>query len=65
MRTVSRLCNRGETMRMPAIGFGETRPLEYETDATMVFTLKCVAHIAEPRLRIRLILQNSTATPSP
>ena len=32
-------------------------------DSTMVFTLKCVAHIAEPRLRIRLILQNSTATP--
>ena len=29
----------------------------------MQFRLKCVSHIPEPRLRIRLILQNSIATP--
>ena len=60
---VARARNRGETMRMLAIDFEDTQSLEYEMDSTMVFTLKCVAHIAEPRLRIRLILQNSTATP--
>ena len=60
---VPRTRNRGETMRMLAIDFEDTQSLEYEMDSTMAFTLKCVAHIAEPRLRIRLILQNSTATP--
>ena len=60
---VPRARNRGETMRMLAIDFEDTQSLEYEMDSTMVFTLKSVAHIAEPRLRIRLILQNSTATP--
>ena len=60
---VPRTRNRGETMRMLAIDFEDTQSLEYDMDSTMVFNLKCVAHIAEPRLRIRLILQNSTATP--
>jgi hypothetical protein len=50
-------------MRMQAIHFEQTQSLEYDMDSTMVFTLKSVAHIAEPRLRIRLILQSSTATP--
>ena len=60
---VPRARNRGETMRMLAIHFEDTQSLEYDMDSTMTFTLKSVAHIAEPRLRIRLILQNSTATP--
>ena len=60
---VPRTRKRGETMRMLAIDFEETQSLEYDMDSTMVFNLKCVAHIAEPRLRIRLILQNSIATP--
>ena len=60
---VPRTRNRGDTMRMLAIDFEDTQSLEYDMDSTMVFNLKCVAHIDEPRLRIRLILQNSIATP--
>ena len=60
---VPRTHNRGDTMRMLSIDFEGTRSLEYEMDSTMTFTLTSVAHIAEPRLRIRLILQNSIATP--
>ena len=32
-------------------------------DSAMQFRLRCVSHISEPRLRLRLILQNSIATP--
>ncbi len=60
---VPRTKDRGDTMRMLAIQFHNTQALEYNMDATMEFTLTCVAHIAEPRLRIRLILQNSIAAP--
>ena len=48
---------------MLAIDFEDTQSLEYEMDSAMQFRLTSVAHIAEPRLRIRLILQNSIATP--
>jgi len=60
---VKRDRNRGDTMRMLDIVFHNTSVLEYEMDTNMDFTLTSVAHIAEPRLRIRLILQNSTAVP--
>ena len=60
---VPRTKDRGDTMRMLSIHFHNTQALEYEMDSAMEFTLTCVAHIAEPRLRIRLILQNSIATP--
>ena len=60
---VKRDKGRGDTMRMQEITFHNTASLEYEMDSNMEFTLTSVAHIAEPRLRIRLILQNSTATP--
>ena len=60
---VPRTKDRGDTMRMLSIQFHNTQALEYDMDSTMEFTLTCVAHIAEPRLRIRLILQNSIATP--
>ena len=60
---VPRTKNRGDTMRMLSIDFEDTQSLEYEMDTCMQFSLKCVSHIAEPRLRIRLILQNSIATP--
>ena len=60
---VKRDRNRGDTMRMLDITFHNAAALEYEMDACMEFTLKSIAHIAEPRLRIRLILQNSTAMP--
>ena len=54
---------RGDTMRMQEIEFLNTTSLEYTMDGAMVFRLKCVAHMADPRLRIRLILKNSIATP--
>ena len=54
---------RGDTMRMQEIEFLNTTSLEYEMDSTMEFRLKCVAHLADPHLRIRLILKNSIATP--
>ena len=60
---VPRTKDRGDTMRMLAIDFEDTQSLEYEMDSAMQFRLTSVAHIAEPRLRIRLILQNSIATP--
>ena len=54
---------RGDTMRMLEIEFLNTQALEYEMDSTMEFLLKCIAHLPDPRLRIRLILKNSMATP--
>ena len=60
---VPRTKDRGDTMRMLEIHFEDTQSLEYDQDDAMVFTIKCVSHIPEPRLRLRLILQNSIATP--
>ncbi len=60
---VPRYRDRGDTMRMLAIDFENTQALEYDQEGCMQFRLKCVSHIPEPRLRIRLILQNSIATP--
>ena len=60
---VPRTRNRGDTMRMLSIEFLNTRSLEYDMDSSMEFVLKSVAHIPEPRLRIRLILQNSISVP--
>lgn len=55
--------NRGITMRMLDLQFMRTQTLEYDMDTTMVFKLKAVAHIADPHLRIRLILKSSMSTP--
>ena len=60
---VARPRNRGAMMRMLSIDFENTQSLEYDMDSVMEFRLKCVAHFAEPRLRIRMIVQNSIATP--
>lgn len=60
---VPRTKDRGDTMRMLAIDFEDTQALEYDQEGCMVFRLRCVSHIPEPRLRLRLILQNSIATP--
>ena len=54
---------RGEIMRMLEIEFLNTQALEFTMDSAIEFRLKCVAHLADPRLRIRLILKNSVATP--
>jgi len=55
--------DRGDTMRMLEIEFLNTQALEYTMDSVMEFRLRCVAHLSEPHLRIRLILKNSIATP--
>ena len=55
--------DRGDTMRMQEIEFLNTQSLEYDQDGVMEFRLKSIAHLADPRLRIRLILKNSIATP--
>ena len=55
--------NRGITMRMLDLRFLNTQTLEYGMDSAMEFRLKCVAHIDEPHLRIRLILKSSISTP--
>ncbi len=60
---VPRTKDRGDTMRMLSIHFLNTQSLEYEMDTAMEFSLTCVSHIPDPRLRIRLILQNNIATP--
>ena len=54
---------RGITMRMLEIDFLNTQALEYAMDSVMEFRLRCVAHLAEPHLRIRLILKNSIGSP--
>ena len=55
--------NRGITMRMQEIEFLNTQSLEYTMDSAIEFRLRSVAHLAEGRVRIRLILKNSIATP--
>ena len=54
---------RGEKMRMLEIEFLNTQSLEYAMDSTMEFRLKCVSHMPDPHLRIRLILKNSITAP--
>ena len=54
---------RGDLMRMLEIEFLNTQSLEYNMDEAVEFRLKCIAHLADPRLRIRLILKNSIAVP--
>ena len=54
---------RGDTMRMLAIAFQNTQSLEYDQDGVIEFDLTSVAHLAEPRLRIRLMLYNGSINP--
>ena len=60
---VSRTRTVGNMMRMEEIRFLDTQSLEYDQDAEMRFNLSWTAHLAEPRLRVRLILQNSIGAP--
>ena len=55
--------NRGDTMRMQEIEFLNTQALEYTMDSVMEFRLKGIAHLADPHLRIRLIIKSSIASP--
>ena len=60
---MSRPMLRGDTMRMLRMTLHNTTNLEYPMDATMEFTLTCVAHVADPALRVRVMLYSSMATP--
>lgn len=55
--------DRGETMRMKRMVIKNVDSLEYAMDSTMEFTLSGVANVADPRLRVRVMLLNSMATP--
>ena len=55
--------DRVNTMRMLEINFLDTQSLENEMDTTMAFRLRSIAHLADPHLRIRLILKNSIGVP--
>lgn len=63
LEDIARTKNIGNTMRMKAIHFLETQSLEYDQDESMIFDLSWVVHFSEPRVRIRLILQNSIGAP--
>lgn len=60
---MSRPMLRGDTMRMLRMTLHNTANLEYPMDAAMEFTLTCVAHVADPALRVRVMLYSSMATP--
>lgn len=60
---IARPKNIGTTMRMQNIRFLDTESLEYDQDAVMKFELTWIVHLAEPHLRVRLVLQNSVGQP--
>ena len=60
---MSRPALRGDTMRMLRMTMRNTGNLEYAMDGCMEFTLTSVAHVADPRLRLRIMLYSSMATP--
>ena len=60
---MSRPMLRGDTMRMLRMTMRNTGNLEYAMDGCMEFTLTSVAHVADPRLRVRIMLYSSMATP--
>ena len=60
---MSRPMLRGDTMRMLRMTMRNTGNLEYAMDGCMEFTLTSVAHVADTRLRVRIMLYSSMATP--
>jgi len=55
--------NRGETMRLTKLTVLNTENQEYEMDSHMDFQLEGTANVAESRLRVRVTLVNSMASP--
>jgi len=60
---MSRPKQRGDTMRMLRMKMKNTLNLEYTMDSCMEFSLTSIAHVADPRLRVRIMLYSSMATP--
>lgn len=58
-----RPAQRGELMRMMRLQIHDSPSLEYQMDSAMRFTLHATANIADPRLRLRVMLINSLAAP--
>ncbi len=54
---------RGQTMRMTEIHFLDTQSMEFDQDKEIAFVLSFESHFSEQNLRLRMILQNSIATP--
>ena len=55
--------DRGITMRMKRMVMKNTDNLEYPMDSKVEFSLSGTANVADPRLRVRVMLLNSMATP--
>lgn len=55
--------NRGARMRMMRMVIHDAANLEYQMDTAMSFTLTSEARMAEPSLRIRVMLYSSMAAP--
>lgn len=60
---MSRPLKRGDTMRMLRMQMKGTANLEYQMDSTMEFTLTSISHVAEPHVRLRIMLYSSMAAP--
>ena len=60
---VTRSKGRGLTMRMTDICFLDTQSMEFDQDREVAFTLRFESHLPEPNVRLRMIIQNSIATP--
>ena len=54
---------RGQTMRLMEIQFLDTASMEFDQDREVVFVLSFDSHFSEPNVRLRMVLQNSIATP--
>ena len=54
---------RGQSMRMTEICFLDTQSMEFDQDREVSFVLCFESHLPEPNIRLRMVLQNSIATP--
>lgn len=61
--TMPRPKQRGQTMRLKHMTVTHAANLEYDMDSAMTFTLSGEAHVADPRLRVRVTLSNAMANP--
>ena len=63
LNEVPRGKGRGQTMRLMEIQFLDTQSMEFDQDREVVFALSFDSHFSEPNVRLRMVLQNSIATP--
>ena len=63
LNSMPRPKDRGITMRMMRMLIHDDQHLEYDMGGTMDFTLTAESYVADPRLRVRVIIYNSMVTP--